>query len=136
MSEEATQTHEEETRDEGVDDGELGVAEDVGVEDPIGDQAAEGVAVESRRPRLNETPEEREKRVTGMRLAQAREVAGGLRHKRGCPDEGMLPGDGDSRVEHYPAKQPATANTPEEALLVIRCSRCGEAEVVPDESEA
>ena len=95
-----------------------------------------------RRERLRETNPEKVKRIDEERLTQARDMAQELRHKRGCPAEGNLPGpsdDGDPRVEHFPAKRPESQDLPErergERLLIVRCIECGESEVAADESE-
>lgn len=131
MTEDAIQERDETTVEDQVE--ETGAIEDE-LDEPIEGEAGSKEA--PRRSRLRETPEEKESRIMDQRLSQAKEVAAELRHKRGCPDEGKLPGEGGSRVEHFASTRPATSNTPEEPMLVIRCSRCGEAEVVPDESEA
>lgn len=88
-----------------------------------------------RRKALKERVTEKAARIAGLRFEQAMEMAEDLRHKRGCPEEGRLPGDEDGRVEHYSATRPRTNERPAEELLVVRCMECGEEEVAPDESE-
>lgn len=102
------------------------------------DELAEevGESGSARRQRRRERASDKQKRVTEERLAQAREMAGDLRHKRDCPEEGAMPDDGDRRVEFFPSTKPATEREPEQGMIVIRCIECGESEVAPDESEA
>lgn len=89
-----------------------------------------------RRARRRERAGDKQKRVTEERLAQAREMAAELRHKRDCPEEGAMPDDGERRVEFFPSTRPATEREPQQGMLVIRCVECGESEVAIDESEA
>jgi hypothetical protein len=92
------------------------------------------------RERKHERATERDQRIGEERLSQAREIAEEMRHKRGCPEEGALPGDEHVRVEFFVAQKPkATESLPPEEwgkkLIVVRCIECGEAESDYDGSE-
>lgn len=90
----------------------------------------------TRRQRRRERASDKQRRITEERLAQAREMAEELHHKRDCPEEGAMPDDGERRVEFFPSTRPATEREPQQGMLVIRCIECGESEVAIDESEA
>lgn len=102
------------------------------------DELAEevGESGPKRRQRRRERAGDKQQRVAGERLAQAREMAGELRHKRDCPEEGAMPDDGERRVEFFPSTRPATEREPAQGMIVVRCIECGESEVAIDESEA
>lgn len=87
------------------------------------------------RARGRERASDKVARIAAERLKQAQEMAVEFRHLRDCPEEGALPGDGERRVEHFPATRPRTETDPPQFLLVIHCMECGESEVAPDESE-
>jgi hypothetical protein len=113
------------------------------LQEQVGDDDAAVAARDSgerRRARRRERASETASRVNAERLEQAREIAGEMRHKRQCPEEGALPGDEDTRVEFFPSNKPRSLDLPEEErgkrLIVVRCIECGESEVDDDKSEA
>lgn len=135
----ATQTDETAKEAAELDEANAAATDDEFVDDGDTGAAAEPEVSESglrRRKRLRERASDKADRISGERLEQAREMASELRHKRDCPEEGAMPGDGDRRVEHFPATKPPTDKTLAEPMLVVRCIECGESEVAPDESEA
>jgi hypothetical protein len=90
----------------------------------------------AQRVRSRERVNEKETRISEERRLQAEEAFTDFRHLRGCPEEGRLPGDADSRVEFYPATKPRDdEGNPAQRKLVLRCIECGEAEVLDDKTE-
>jgi hypothetical protein len=135
-----TQTGVEETaaaaQDTGTAEGETADGAGSNEEEFVDTDAPRGGETgEKRRERLRERASSKEERIAEERLAQGRRMAEVMRHLRDCPEEGALPGEGDRRVEHFPATKPATDRAEAQPMLVVRCIECGESEVAPDESE-
>lgn len=116
------------------------------VQDELAEEAGEDGASEEtresgpgRRHQRQERAGEKVARVAEEQLTQAKLLAADLRHKKRCPEEGILPDDEGSRVEYFPATKPRSLDLPEEErgkrLIVVRCIECGETEVHDDESE-